>query len=175
MGEHILQANWEPRLTLPQLPLKYLLELKIKALLLDVDGTLLPGRELVLPDSVCCWIEDARHHFELHLLSNNPSRNRIGEVARQLQLSFTCGAAKPRRAAIRQVLENMNFMPSEIAIIGDRVFTDVLAGNRIGLYTVLVRPLRSDGYPSSHDRIQRIESQFAQWLGAKYRTSRINS
>ena len=35
-------------------------------------------------------------------------------------------------------------------MIGDRLFTDVLCGNRMGLYTVLVRPVRDDGKPCRH-------------------------
>ena len=49
-------------------------------------------------------------------------------------------------------------------MVGDRVFTDVLAGNRLGLYTVLVRPPRQDG-SCSNDRVQQFE-RLARWLGA---------
>jgi predicted HAD superfamily phosphohydrolase YqeG len=51
-------------------------------------------------------------------------------------------------------------------MVGDRVFTDVLAGNRLGLYTVLVRPLKEDGTPCHHDHVQVLERQIARWLGA---------
>ena len=50
--------------------------------------------------------------------------------------------------------------------MGDRIFTDVLAGNRLDLYTVLVRPLRADGYPCNNNRVQRLEQKLAAWLGA---------
>ena len=30
-----------------------------------------------------------------------------------------------------------------LAIIGDRIFTDILAGNRFGIYTILVKPTNS--------------------------------
>ena len=166
MDAHILQPDWEPGLTVPYLPLKHLLERDIQAMLLDVDRTLLPGRDVVLPKSVINWVTDARKHLQLHLLSNNPSRHRIGEVGKQLGISFTCGAAKPRRGALRLVLEQLQCKPSQIAMVGDRVFTDVLAGNRLGLYTVLVRPLRSDGLPCKNDSVQRIERHLAKWLGA---------
>ena len=51
-------------------------------------------------------------------------------------------------------------------MIGDRLFTDVLCGNRMGLYTVLVRPVRDDGKPCSHDRVQRFERAMARVMGA---------
>ena len=33
-------------------------------------------------------------------------------------------------------------MPEETASVGDQVFTDVLAANRAGLYSVLVKPIK---------------------------------
>ncbi len=54
-----------------------------------------------------------------------------------------------------------------MAIIGDRVFTDVLAGNRLGLYTVLVRPLGVDGKPSANNNFQKLEKLLASFMGAK--------
>jgi len=50
--------------------------------------------------------------------------------------------------------------------VGDRLLTDVLCGNRLGLYTVLVRPVREDGGPCSHDLVQRLESGLARVMGA---------
>jgi predicted HAD superfamily phosphohydrolase YqeG len=35
----------------------------------------------------------------------------------------------------------MEVKPAEVAVIGDQIFTDVLGGNRSGLYTILVKPL----------------------------------
>ena len=52
------------------------------------------------------------------------------------------------------------------AMVGDRLFTDVLGGNRLGLFTVLVRPVASDGGPCNRDGFQRLERTVARWLGA---------
>ena len=51
-------------------------------------------------------------------------------------------------------------------MIGDRLFTDVWCGNRLGLYTVLVRPIAQNGQPCRHDRVQRVERCLAGWMGA---------
>ncbi|QBE69160.1 Hydrolase HAD subfamily IIIA [Synechococcus sp. WH 8101] len=166
MSHHWLQPDWDPGVTVAQLPLQPLMHRGIHALLLDVDRTLLPGHDVTLPAPVLTWATEARRHLNLHLFSNNPSRQRIGAVADQLQVEFTSGAAKPRRAALRRVLHQLQLKPEEMAIVGDRLFTDVLAGNRLGLFTVLVRPLRADGTPCRHDRVQRLERQVARWMGA---------
>ena len=99
-------------------------------------------------------------------VSNNPSKARISAVASQLDLSFTCGAGKPRRGALRRVIADLDLPPQSIAMVGDRLFTDVLCGNRLGLYTVLVRPIREDGAPCDRDRVQRLERRLARVLGA---------
>ena len=48
MSQNLLKANWEPGLSIQDLPIQHLLDLGIKALVLDVDGTLLPRKELIL-------------------------------------------------------------------------------------------------------------------------------
>ncbi len=50
-------------------------------------------------------------------------------------------ANKPSRRAFLQALDLLGSRPEQAAMIGDQVFTDVLGGNRLGLYTILVVPL----------------------------------
>ncbi|MGC6483499.1 MAG: YqeG family HAD IIIA-type phosphatase [Synechococcus sp.] len=169
MKREWLLPDWDPGLTVVQLPLEHLLNRGITALLLDVDRTLLPGHDVQLPDAVMGWATAAQRHLRLHLFSNNPSRHRIGAVAEQLGVTYTSGAAKPRRAALQKVLRDLQVEPKALAIVGDRLLTDVLAGNRLGLYTVLVRPLKADGTPCPNDRVQRLERKLAHLLGAERR------
>ena len=163
---HWLVPDWEPGLTIAQLPLPHLISCGIQAAVIDVDLTLLPGREVQLPAPVLTWLNDAKRRLHLHLLSNNPSRGRISAVAEQLGLNFTCGAGKPRRGALRRVLEDLALPPQQVAMVGDRFFTDILCGNRLGLYTVLVRPITEDGSPSPQDRVQRFERSLVRLMGA---------
>ena len=165
-GQHWLKPDWDPGLTIAHLPLSHFTALGIRAAVLDVDRTLLPGRDITLPDPVRLWLRDASRSFRLHLLSNNPSRTRIGAVADQLGVGFTAAARKPRRGALRRVMADLGLPSGKVAMVGDRLFTDVLCGNRLGLYTVLVHPLREDGRPCGHDRVQRLERTVARLMGA---------
>jgi HAD superfamily phosphatase (TIGR01668 family) len=92
---------------------------------------------------------------------------RIGSVARQLGVSFTTAAGKPRRSALRRVLADLELPHGQVALVGDRLFTDVLAGNRLGLFTVLVKPVDPTGQPCQRDRLQAAEVRLARWLGAE--------
>ena len=55
---------------------------------------------------------------------------------------------------------------AEVAIIGDRLFTDILAGNRLGIYTILVKPTNSNGMPYLNSKMQKIELKIASLIGA---------
>ena len=166
MKNNWLEPNWEPGLSITKLPIEHLLEIGVKALILDVDGTLLPKNELIVDRSVMLWIEDAKKHFKLHLLSNNPSKKRIENISDQININFTYKAAKPSRRSLRQVLKSLQLKPPKIAIIGDKIFTDVLGGNRLGLYSVLVHPLGPNGEPCKGNKRQRIEKRIAGLFGA---------
>ena len=137
----------------------------IRGLVLDVDRTLTPRRQLVLPETVRHWIEQVRPRFKLHLLSNNPSRRRILWVAKQLNLPYCLAARKPSRRSLRQVLKTIDLAPAQVAMVGDRLFTDVLAGNRMGMTTLLVKPIAPDGEPSPQDRLYRMELSLLRVLG----------
>lgn len=161
----LLTPSWQVDLTLAELPLDHLLARPVKALVLDVDRTLIPRRQATMPEAACRWLQAAIARVPVHLFSNNPSKQRIGRVATPLGLPYTTAAGKPGRRALRQVLNQLNLAGSDVALIGDRVFTDVLAGNRLGLFTVLVKPIDPHGRPCRHDRVQQVEITLARLLG----------
>ena len=160
----LLQPDWLLEATLVDLPLQALLDRQIAALVLDVDRTLLPRRHSTLPPRMRQWLNQAQQQLPIHLLSNNPSRQRIGAVAQELGVPFTTSAAKPRRGALSRVLDTLQLPASQVALIGDRVFTDVIVGNRLGLFTVLVKPIDPQGLPCQHDHLQKLELGLAHWM-----------
>lgn len=167
MLRQLLTPDWTPGCALPQLTLGALeaqAGLPIRALVIDVDRTLLPHRSSVLPASAERWIHEVRSQVPIHLFSNNPSRRRIGGLSKRLGLPYTAGAAKPRRGALRRVIQELNVPAAQVALLGDRVFTDVLAGNRVGLFTVLVKPIDPSGLASRQDRLQSWELEVARVL-----------
>ena len=63
------------------------------------------------------------------------------------------------------MIQQLNCPPAQVALLGDRVFTDVLVGNRLGLFTVLVKPIDAQGLPCERDRLQNLELRMARWVG----------
>ena len=114
----------------------------LKGLILDVDETLVPWNDTQVSNELSNWIEQIKNmSISLYLVSNNLSQERIGNIAQALDLPYILGAAKPSRRKLKKAIEQMNIPESSVAMVGDRLFTDVLAGNRLGLFTILVEPM----------------------------------
>jgi uncharacterized protein len=112
----------------------------LRGLVLDVDDTLLSNDETEVSLEVLQWVETTRATCQIWLISNNFNNHRIQRIAEALKLPYRSRAAKPSRRAIREALEIMALPPHQVAMVGDRILTDTLAGNRLGLFTILVQP-----------------------------------
>ena len=88
------------------------------------------------------------------------------DIADQLDLTYTFRANKPSRKKLEEYIVNSKAKPGEIAIIGDRIFTDIIAGNRLGLYTILVKTIKANGSANNNYIVERIERKITQILGA---------
>ncbi len=167
MSQHWLKPRWEPYKSIPEIPIGHFLDRNIKALILDVDKTLLDNHEEMPQISVINWINKARKEFDMHILSNNPSKKRISTIAHNLNLPYTYLAAKPRRHSLKKIITSIAINPNKIALIGDRIFTDILVGNRLGVYTVLVTPMGPNGIKIENSKTQSLEKSIAYLLGAR--------
>jgi HAD superfamily phosphatase (TIGR01668 family) len=116
-----------------------------RALIIDLDNTLVPWMTQDLTDDVRSWLEGAKERgFAICVLSNTRRRRRLEWVERALGCAAVGAgflAMKPRRAPFRTAMARIGADPSQTVVIGDQIFTDVLGGNRAGLYTIRVEPL----------------------------------
>lgn len=139
----------------------------VRALVLDLDNTLVPwgGREP--GQAVVDWLRQARASgMKLCILSNGRPR-RVRRTAEALGLPFVESYSKPRRRGFREAARLLGTQPHETAILGDQLFTDVLGGRRSGFVTVLVNPVSRRELP--HTRlvraIERIVFKLLLWQG----------
>lgn len=121
--------------------LEELLRRGIKAIITDLDNTLVAWDDPLPDQRLIGWLKGVQAKgFSVYIVSNN-SRDRVQKFARAFGVPAISKAVKPRRGAIRTACEEMGVTLQEAAIVGDQVFTDVLGGNRLGLYTILVVPV----------------------------------
>ncbi|MEB3274087.1 MAG: YqeG family HAD IIIA-type phosphatase [Prochlorothrix sp.] len=161
----------QPDLILPDSVLGITPELlqhhQLQGLILDVDDTLVPASIPEVSDQLCHWLETLRPYVSLWLVTNNINRRRIERIATAVQVPYLLGAGKPSRRKLREAARGMNLPVSTIAMVGDRLFTDILAGNRLGMFTILVPPIcYGEDFESS-----RLVHQFEGWLSRQLGTT----
>ena len=137
---------------------------QLKGLVLDVDETLVPLKEKQVSEEVAAWVKKIRPLVSLWLVSNNISSTRIGNIAQSLDLPYISSARKPSRKKLRQAVKQMDLPVEQVAMVGDRLFTDVLAGNRLGTFTILVEPM-IDPVSASTYPFRNLEVWLSQLLG----------
>lgn len=119
----------------------------VRALLLDLDNTLLPRDTNVVPDTLKDWAAELRDRgFAVCLVSNN-WHERVKRVADELGFELVDKAVKPLPFAFLAALRRVGATRREAAVVGDQIFTDVLGGNALGMHTVLVQPLSATDLP----------------------------
>ena len=64
---------------------------------------------------------------------------------------------KPRKKVTLSAIKEIGREPKNIAIIGDRIFTDIIVGNRCNIKTILVKRLGKDGLPIKFNLTLLIE------------------
>lgn len=112
-----------------------------KLILLDADNTVsLHGSQEPF-QGVTEWLEEMKQNkIEVIIISNN-SRERIEPFAKKLGLPFVYKSAKPLTKGFKKACKKFDFKPSETAVIGDQIFTDVLGGRLFGSKVFLTEPL----------------------------------
>ena len=129
-----------------ELDIQHLKKLNIKGFIIDIDNTLVEWDKKYASEKVKTWLRNLElEGFKLCLVSNN-TEDRVVKFNEELKLPAIHRAVKPRTQAFEKALELMGTTPETTAVIGDQIFTDVLGGNRMGLYTILVVPLEGQEF-----------------------------
>jgi HAD superfamily phosphatase (TIGR01668 family) len=95
------------------------------------------------------------------IVSNNLS-GRVRAIAASLELPAAAGRFKPSADKLRRAIRILGSSRERTAMVGDQVLTDILAGNRLGVPTVLTAPLS----PTEPARIRMLRG-LERWLLAR--------
>ena len=123
-----------------EITIKYLQDNKIKALILDVDNTLIDYQKH-LEKSVIQWAKNLKEQgIKLYILSNTNQKEKVEKVAKALEIPYRNLAKKPFKTGFLKVQKELKEKAENIAV-GDQIFTDIIGGNRCRMFTILVEPI----------------------------------
>lgn len=124
-----------------QITIEFLQKNKIKALILDVDNTLIDYNRN-MSKNVINWAKEMKGQgIKLYILSNTNHREKVEEIAKILGVSYRILAKKPLKSGFLKVQKELREKPENIGVIGDQIFTDIIGGNRCKMFTILVEPI----------------------------------
>lgn len=127
--------------TILDIPLNELHDAGYRAILMDVDNTILPRSQKEISLQMSNWVDLAKRiGYKVLFVSNNSSFRRINKVAKQVDVEGLHFACKPLVYSTRDLLKRHKLDPKKCIYIGDQLLTDVLMGNWAGMTTILVEP-----------------------------------
>lgn len=122
----------------------FLLKNNIKAVLLDIDNTILDYKNNI-PEGLEDWVKNAKNNnIKFCILSNTNKKKKAQKMSKLLDIPYIFFAKKPLKYGFKKAKEILNIEENNtIAVIGDQVLTDVLGANRCNMYSILVKPLHN--------------------------------
>jgi HAD superfamily phosphatase (TIGR01668 family) len=120
---------------------EFLKENNISAIVSDIDNTLVTYDDEKPTLRVLSWLESlASADIKISFVSNN-SHERVRIFNEALGFFAVGKSKKPFKKNILHAVEYMNVPRENVCMLGDQIFTDVLAGQNAGLKTILVPPI----------------------------------
>ncbi|MFA5560444.1 MAG: YqeG family HAD IIIA-type phosphatase [Acholeplasmataceae bacterium] len=113
----------------------------IKALIFDLDNTLIPYNQPELGDQEIQFLSKMQEDFKCLILSNS-GRKRVEYALRRIDVPAVSRAMKPLKKGFNKALSILNVKREEVMVIGDQLMTDVYGSKRFGFKITLVLPIQ---------------------------------
>ena len=115
----------------------------IKGIILDVDNTLIYYNKELLK-GVDEWCEKLKEkNIKFCIVSNSNNKEKVKQVAEKLDIPFISFGMKPLKRGLKKAKKILQLEYKNIAVVGDQIFTDVIGANRLGMFSILVKPLET--------------------------------
>ena len=124
-----------------EITLKMLEQNNIKGLILDVDNTLIDF-DKKMPEGIKEWAENLKSNkIKMCIVSNSNHKEKVENTAKKLEIPYIFFAKKPCIGGLKKAGKIMSLEESQIAVVGDQIFTDVIGANRAKMFSILVKPI----------------------------------
>ena len=111
-----------------------------KAVIFDVDNTLVPHGADADERSIALFARLRELGFQTMLLSNN-KEPRVKRFNDKVGSQYIYKAGKPGKKNYQKAMEIMGTTAENTLFVGDQLFTDVWGAKRVGIYSILVKPI----------------------------------
>ena len=128
----------------------------IKALLFDLDSTLMGSRTGCYSPETLDWLDEVKKDFFVGVVSNNNNPAYMAKVLACSDFPVVFEAHKPDTKVAEKFMQQYSLKPETTCFVGDRPITDVMCGKNLGCKTILVDSITAD--------IEKPVVRFARWL-----------
>ncbi len=137
--------------------LEELKSLGIKAMLFDLDSTLMASKSGVYSKEMLEWLGKVQDKFFMAVVSNNKNKDYIEKVERISNFPLLFDAHKPKTKYVKEFLDKHNLLAKECVLVGDRPLTDILCGKLLGCMTILVDSITANTEPKIVRFVRKLE------------------
>ena len=136
-----------------QLKAERLKALGIKAVMVDLDNTLIAWNNPDGTPELLEWLSEMRENQVKVIVVSNNKQARVARAVEKFGVDYIWRAMKPFERGIKQALKKFGEKPEEVVMVGDQLMTDIRAAHRAGVKSILVQPLvSSDAWNTQFNR-----------------------
>lgn len=130
----------------------------IKAVMTDLDNTLVAFDEADANDNVLKWIKKLEDSNIKLLILSNGNDSRVAGFAEPHGINYISAAKKPMLGNFHRGLKMLGTKKANTIMVGDQLMTDILGANRVNINSILVVPVKEkDGWATYlNRRIERV-------------------
>ncbi|MGK0551372.1 YqeG family HAD IIIA-type phosphatase [Enterococcus faecalis] len=128
-------------------------KLGIKAVLTDLDNTLIAWNNPDGTEELLTWILEMKNADIPVLVVSNNKASRIERAVAKFDLDYVSRALKPTSRGFKKAEEKLGLKPAEMVMVGDQLLTDIRGANAAGIRSILVQPIvATDGWNTRINR-----------------------
>jgi len=124
-----------------QLDPKRLQALNVRAVMVDLDNTLIAWDNPDGTPELLAWLLDMRENGLKVVVVSNNKQARVARAVEKFGVQYIWRAMKPFAWGIKKALRLLDERPENVIMVGDQLMTDIRAAHRAGVRSILVKPL----------------------------------
>ncbi|MGX7328179.1 YqeG family HAD IIIA-type phosphatase [Enterococcus bulliens] len=126
----------------------------IKAVLTDLDNTLIAWNNPEGTIELQQWLLTLKQAGIPVIVVSNNNEERVRYAVERFDIDFVARALKPLGKGIREGVRRLGLSKDEVVMVGDQIMTDVRAANRVGVRSILVKPIiDTDSWKTQFNRV----------------------